>query len=329
MSSTALKTLAVVMVVLSVILGFVAYKLSLGLTEAPEAVETVAAESEQDRVLAVVATARIPAYEPIPAESVALVPISVEPPQYYTDLNSVVGRTALRAIPVGSPVTDESFGSANSLAQAIPVGTQAMSLEISDVIAVGGFVKPGDIVDVLVYIRSSGREVEDSQARVLLESARLLAYEEKLISGAVEETAEGTQQQQRRQRTAVLAIPEKQTTKVMLGASLGELRLALRGPEHSVDFSKNGSNENVDDSDKPEALAQLASNDKASKKPGNKPGENKEEEVDRNEKEKAITLSELTQIKKKRRAKGAPKPPPRATIEVYEGTELKRISRPY
>ncbi len=324
MSSTALKTLAVVLVGLALVLGFVAYQLSQGLTQAPEVVEKPKPEPGADQVLAVVATTRIPAYEPIPAESVALVPISVEPPQYFTDVNSVVGRTALRAIPVGSPVTNESFGSANTLAQAIPPGTQAMSFEISDVIAVGGFVKPGDIVDVLVYIRSSGSEVENSQARVLLKSARLLAYEERLINGAEEESKDGTQQQSRRQRTAVLAVPEKQTTKAMLGASLGDLRLALRGPDQVIDFS-GVDNKPIADGDKPEALAQLASNDASPKQPD----DDKKSKEDRDEEEKVITLSELTEIKQNRRAKDAPKPPPRATIEVYEGTELKRISRPY
>lgn len=329
MSSTALKTLAVILVGLAMVLGFVAYQLSQGLTQTPEVAESPQPEAEADRVLAVVAIARIPAYEPIKPESVALVPISVEPAQYFTDINSVVGRTVLRAIPVGWPVTDESFGSANSLAQAIPAGTQAMSFEISDVIAVGGFVQPGDIVDVLVYVRSSGSEVEDSQARVLLKSARLLAYEERLINGAADESTEGApQRQERRQRTAVLAVPEKETTKAMLGASLGELRLALRSPEHSIEFGDADSS--VDKDNKPEVLAQLASNDaSADSAVKSDKDKNADDKEDGDDEEKVITLSELTKIKQKQAPKGAPKPPPRATIEVYEGTELKRISRPY
>ena len=326
MSSTALKSLAVIMIVLAVILGFVAYQLSQGLAT-PEVAE--APPPPPDQVLAVVAIKRIPAYEPITEESVALVPISVEPPQYYTDLQSVVGRPTLRAVSVGTTITDESFAGANSLAQAIPAGTQAMSLGISDVIAVGGFVKPGDSVDVLIYIRSSGSEVEDSQARVLLESARVLAYEERLINASASDTDGGPGQQQRRERTAVLAVPVKQTTKVMLGASLGELRLALRPTNEGLttNLSADGAPE-TDDADKPEVLAQLAAND-ASPKADKKA----EKEESRDEKEKAITLAELSEIKKKSKPKAAAnrarKAPPRATIEVYEGTDLKRISRPY
>lgn len=327
MSSTALKTLAVIMVALAVILGFVAYQLSQNLTT--EKVAEAPPPPPADQVLAVVATKRIPAYEPITEESVALVPISVEPPQYYTDLQSVVGRPALRPIPVGTTITDESFSGANTLAQAIPTGMQAMSLGISDVVAVGGFVKPGDTVDVLIYIRASGSEVEDSQARVLLESARVLAYEERLINASADDTDGGPGQQQRRERTAVLAVPEKQTTKVMLGASLGELRLALRPTNEKLGANITGDGAPAsEDDDKPEVLAQLTAADASPK--ADKKGEKEE---DRDEKEKAITLAELSEIKKKSKPKPAarrsPRPAPRATIEVYEGTELKRISRPY
>lgn len=322
MSSTALKTLAAILVVAAVVLGFVAYYLSRGLTEAPDVAEQQRTpQPAEDQVLAVVAKRRIPPYEPIPPEAVALLPISVEPDQYYNDVSKIVGRTPLRAVSVGAPVTDEAFSSASTLAQAIPEGTQAMSLEISDVIAVGGFVRPGDMVDVLAYIRASGQEVRDSQARVLLENARVLGYEERLIN-VDPDTANGEEvQQQRRQRTAVIAVPEKDTTRVMLGASLGELRLSLRGDESrtvEADAEKSGG-------EAPEVLATAdgeASGETAK-------AEGTKEEADEQD-QKVITLSELAEIEKRREeSEDKPKPPPRKLIEVYMGTESQRITRPY
>jgi pilus assembly protein CpaB len=67
---------------------------------------------------------------------------------------------------------------------------------------------------------------------VLLENTRVLAYHELLVDrpeGLKEQEQPERSQQGRRQRTAVLAVPDKDTTKLMLGASQGELRLALRG----------------------------------------------------------------------------------------------------
>lgn len=336
MSSTALKTLAVILVVAAAVLGFAAYYFSQGLTEAPETAEREQVpQPAENQVLAVVATRRLPPYQPIAPEAVALLPISVQPPQYFTDVGEVVGRTPLRAVPVGSPVTEEAFGKANTLSQAIPAGSQAMSLEISDVIAVGGFVRPGDMVDVLVYIRASGREVEDSQARVLLENARVLGYEERLINvdaEAVDDNGDD-RQQQRRQRTAVIAVPVEDTTRVMLGASLGELRLSLRGePEPRVDVVDVGAAADGDAeaaAATPEALAPSAQQaaaqpDEAADQPDE--GESDSEKSE----ERVITLRELTAIKDKREEdKDKPKAPPRAVIEVYMGTDSHRISRPY
>ena len=58
----------------------------------------------------------------------------------------------------------------------------------------------------------------------------MLAYEERIIARpqGLKEEQGGPDQSRRRVRTAVLAVPEKETTRVMLGASLGEVRLSLR-----------------------------------------------------------------------------------------------------
>lgn len=335
MSSTALKTLAVILVVAAAVLGFVAYYFSQGLTEAPETAEREQVpQPAENQVLAVVATRRLPPYQPIAPEAVALLPISVQPPQHFTDVGEVVGRTPLRAVPVGSPVTEEAFGKANTLSQAIPAGSQAMSLEISDVIAVGGFVRPGDMVDVLVYIRASGREVEDSQARVLLENARVLGYDERLINVDAEPADDnGNDRQQRRQRTAVVAVPVEDTTRVMLGASLGELRLSLRGePEPRVDVVDVGAAAAGDAeaaAATPEALAPSAQQAAAQPDEATDKRDEGESDSEKSE-ERVITLRELTAIKDKRKDdKDQPKPPPRAVIEVYMGTDSHRISRPY
>lgn len=335
MSSTALKAFAGFLVLAAVILGFVAYRFGAGFAPAGEPAEPAPPQVGENQVLAVVATSRIPPYQPISAESVALVPISVEPAQYYSDVNEVVGRSPLRPVPMGSPVTDDSFAAANTLAQAIPAGSQAMSLEISDVIAVGGFVKPGDKVDVLLYIRSSGREVENSQARVLLEDVRVLAYEERMIN-ADPESDDSERTQQRRERTAVVAVPEKETTRVMLGASLGELRLSLRGDERLVALAESDGDDAAQASTAsetiivPEALAPSSAQTGAA---GNgDDGSAKDADDAARDKDKVVTLSELAAIERRQEGSGgskAPRRPAYSVIEVYEGTNSKRITKPY
>lgn len=338
MSSTALRTFAFVLIVLAVLFGVVAYYMNRQIETGPDA-NVSAPVPEDNSVLAVVAVRPLQPYKEITLEDVSLVPISVQPAQYYTDVGNVVGRQPVRAVPTGSPVTDEAFGRPNALAQAIPPGTQAMSLSISDVIAVGGFVQPGDFVDVLIYLRSAGDQVEASQARILLENARVLAYQEQLINGDAKD-GEGNAGA-RRERTAVVAVPADQTTRVMLGASLGELRLALRAPEETApaEADEAAAPEEVavhsaDGSEPmPEALApaptQVAMNE-SDQSSGPSADSTKED----TNKERVITLKELARVKEKqeeqpRTSRPRQSRPRSATIEVYEGSQSTRISRPY
>lgn len=236
MSSSAAKLMAVIGLVLTVVLAIVLYRISHNYAENAQKPAKAAAASDAPvvpKTLAVVALKPLAAYQPIGKDDVALVEVSVAPADYFTSVAQVVGKEPVVDVDGGAPVTKRYFGEGNLLARAIPPGFQAISVEISDVVAVGGFVRPGDMVDVLVYLRDS-KDVDAAQARVLLRQVRVLAYEERLVDrpeGLTEaddkKAAASRASQTRRTRTAVLAVPEMETTRLMLGASQGELRLAL------------------------------------------------------------------------------------------------------
>ncbi|HXG28479.1 MAG TPA: Flp pilus assembly protein CpaB, partial [Nevskiales bacterium] len=183
MSSTALKIMALVAFVLAIVLGLIAYRMSQTIV-APQPTAPAQGAGAAAQTMAVVAVRPLPAYAPVPGDAVALVPVAVLPEQYFTRTEDVVGKAPLIDVPTGTTLGPRHFREANTLVRSIPPGFQAMSLEINDVIAVGGFVRPGDLVDVLLYIRSTGREVEDSQARILLREARVLAYEDRILNEA-------------------------------------------------------------------------------------------------------------------------------------------------
>lgn len=253
MSSTALKVAAVILVLLTLVLAGVGFSMSRNYaarTAEAEAKAALAAEKLRNtpQVLAVVALKPLAAYKPIGRDDIALVPVSVTPTGYFADLTEVTSRIPLVDIDAGTPVTQRYFKEGNILAKVIPAGHQALALEVNEVIAAGGFVRPGDSVDVIVYFRN-GAGVADAQARVLLENARVLAYEDRVIErpqGLKDEETKGSDQSRRRMRTVVLAVPEKETTRVVLGAGLGEVRLALRGQqtasgeETTAEFTEGG-----------------------------------------------------------------------------------------
>ncbi len=60
----------------------------------------------------------------------------------------MVGRIPLVDVDAGAPITHRYFKEGNILAKVIPAGHQALALEVNEVIAAGGFVRPGDQVDV-------------------------------------------------------------------------------------------------------------------------------------------------------------------------------------
>ncbi|MEK6806896.1 MAG: Flp pilus assembly protein CpaB [Pseudomonadota bacterium] len=227
MSSNALRIIAAVTVLLAVILAVVGYRIS---RQFAENAEKAAQAQAAPQTLAVIALKPLAAYQPIPRDAIVLAPVAVPPTsEYFNNVDLVAGQIPLTDIDTGAPVTKRYFSEGNALARIIPVGHQALALEINEVIATGGFLRPGDVVDVLVYLRGGGG-VEQPQARILLPGARVLAYEERIIDRpqGLKEEQGGPDQSRRRVRTAVLAVPEKDTTRVMLGASLGEIRLSLR-----------------------------------------------------------------------------------------------------
>lgn len=235
MSSNAAKIVAVVAVVLTLVLAFVGYRVSRQYAQDSEQARAqVQAQSKKEKespkILAVVAVKPLSAYQKIGKEDVILAEVAVAPRDYYTTLADVVDKEPLVDVDQGAPVTKRYFAEGNVLAKSVPPGFQAVSVEVTDVIGVGGFVRPGDIVDVLLYLRGDNNDVKSTQARILLKETRLLAYQELLVDrpdGLKEE--EGKERGGRRQRTAVLAVPVADTTRLMLGASMGELRLSLHG----------------------------------------------------------------------------------------------------
>lgn len=291
MSSSGLKIVAAVLVLLAIVLG--AVTVSVFRQNEERAQKAAAREAEQKsavQTLAVVAAKPIAAYQAIDRTALALVPVAVAPANYYTNIDEVVGKIPLIDIDTGAPVTPRYFKEGNLLAQAIPAGYEAVSVEINDVVAVGGFLKPGDIVDVLLFLRN-GAGVDQPMSRVLLPQARLLAYEERIIDrpeGLKE--GENAERQQRRIRTAVLAVPQAETTKVMLGASLGELRLAL----HS---------QGRDSAAQPEDGKEARRSDKV------------------------VTVAELTRLTATQPAvSGQAAPPPPPSVEIYRGSQRERVT---
>lgn len=303
MSSTTLKIVTVVLVLLALILAGVSYRVFHSYAEEAQKATDEAKKQATPQTLAVVALKPLPAYQPIDRDSVGLVPVAVAPAQYFTSLDDVVKHVPLVDIDAGAPVTARYFKEGNVLARVIPPGFQAISVEVTDIIAVGNFVRPGDIVDVLLYLRSgaagnAGSTADQAQSRVLLKDVRVLAYEERIIDRPEGIKDDKNGEPQHRQRTAVLAVPDAETTKVMLGVSMGDIRLSL----HSQNQNAAAQTEPVADNGLPLSPKAIADRE-AAKIP-----------------DKAITAGELSRVRPAPKARNA-----NPSVEVIRGSKAERI----
>jgi pilus assembly protein CpaB len=222
MQSRTVRNLAIAMIVVALGLGLFALRLVRDLRHT-DAAESGEARKELARV--VVAIAPIEQGKSVKADALSLEGVSLVPEGSFQRIDEVVGRKVYQAVGQGEPLLARHFRPPGPVASRIKPGERAIAVKVDGVIGLGGFIQPDDRVDVLLYLSRDQREVPDTQARVLLENIRVLAYGTNLERREQEEHDDNTNNA----RTAVLAVPEADIDRLMLGASKGSLRLALRG----------------------------------------------------------------------------------------------------
>jgi pilus assembly protein CpaB len=222
MQSRTVRNLAIAMIIVAVALGFFALRLVKDLRHTEE--EEVA-DSRVELAKVVVAIAPIEQGKSVEVESLSLEAVSLVPDGSFQKVDDVVGRKVYQPVAKGEPLLSRHFRPPGPVASRIKPGERAIAVKVDGVIGLGGFIQPDDRVDVLLYLARDQREISDTQARVLLENIRVLAYGANLERREQDEKEDNTNNA----RTAVLAVPESDVDRLMLGASKGSLRLALRG----------------------------------------------------------------------------------------------------
>ncbi len=130
-------------------------------------------------------------------------------------------RVALRSISRNEPIVKEKisgFGARASLSQIITEGHRAAAIRVDDVLSVGGFILPGDRVDVLHTYQSSNDRLS-AITNVIIQNVRVLAIDQ-LATETEEAAVVG--------KSATLELTQEQAQKVALANSVGRLSLTLR-----------------------------------------------------------------------------------------------------
>jgi pilus assembly protein CpaB len=238
MNSTLLRFLAVFLAIGAIATAIIGYRLST--RPAPIATPLVPAGFPQ-----VVAAHDLTPGRLLTAQDVRLEMLPQRDPHGYDSAAKVIGKWPLETIKAGSPLLAEHFPRLSPVAQTLHPGERGVAIKVSEVVGVGGFLAPGDHVDVLLYLRGSKETNDISSAQVVLRDVRVLAYGEDTIAtdtqpaiaritgadGKADETRKKPPEKDKSGRSAILAVPEQEAARLMLADSSGQLRLALRGAE--------------------------------------------------------------------------------------------------
>ena len=132
---------------------------------------------------------------------------------------------ALHAIVANEPILADEISGANgkhTLAVAISDGMRAVSLRSNDVAGVGGFVLPGDRVDVMLT-RAAANQPNDAITQVLAENVLVLGVDQSSNDAANTPVVA---------RSVTVEVTPSQAQTISLGQTVGTLSLALR---HTAD----------------------------------------------------------------------------------------------
>ncbi len=156
-------------------------------------------------------------------------PADVVPQGIFHRTKSVVGRGVVLPIAKGEFVLPLKLAGENSgsgLASTIPAGMRAVSVRVSDISSVGGFVQPGTRVDVLMTGNPGGSA--EPQAITVLKNVAVLANGMNMDRSVRGEAQNAP--------IITLAVSPDDAQKLALATAQGRIELALRNP---MDTSQN------------------------------------------------------------------------------------------
>lgn len=173
----------------------------------------------------------------VKAEDVKVVktPTSAFPKGGFTKVADVVERPVISNILLEEPVLDGRLaakGSGGGLAPVIPVGMRAVSVRVTDVVGVAGFVQPGLRVDVLVTGRPPRGQM--SMTTTVLQNLLVLSSGTTLVADQRGQAINAP--------SVTLLVTPQQAEILTLASNEGRIQLVLRNSKDDKVETTPGSN---------------------------------------------------------------------------------------
>lgn len=119
-------------------------------------------------------------------------------------------------------------GKGNILASALEPGNRAMAIKVSPESMVGGFISPGDRVDVILtyQVRLSGDERDEAANKISRQASQTVLENVKVL--AIDQSARKEDDKAKIGRTVTLEVDGEGAEKLALVSQMGDLSLVLR-----------------------------------------------------------------------------------------------------
>ncbi len=138
----------------------------------------------------------------------------------YRDAAAVEGKIALSEIMKGEILLAARFadqGAGSTLAAVVGENMRAVSVRVNDVVGVGGFLLPGNRVDVV----AAYRDRQDTLSETVVQNVKVLA---------VDQSASNDKNEPVVVRAVTLEVTPDDAEKLILAEQRGSIQLALRNP---------------------------------------------------------------------------------------------------
>ncbi len=144
-----------------------------------------------------------------------------------SDVSKLIGTVVRHQVTAGEPVTQGSLvkpGDRGFLAAALGPGMRAVTVPVSAKTGVGGFVFPGDRVDLVLTQTVKGEGDALKASETILSNLRVLATDQ----STTQQTNENGKTVVRAFRTVTLEVTPRIAEKVAVAQTIGTLSLSLR-----------------------------------------------------------------------------------------------------
>ncbi|HWE48064.1 MAG TPA: Flp pilus assembly protein CpaB [Caulobacteraceae bacterium] len=222
----SLRTIATIAI--AIMLGLVAVFLVRGYITNPKTGPATQAQA-QAYATVVVASKPIDRGEALAAAALKVVPFPAAsiPPGAFHTVNEIVSgpnaRLALRSIALNEPILTERIsgpGAKPNLSAELTAGMRAVSLRSNDVSGVGGFVLPGDRVDIFLTRSLTGADNRTTTVtQALAQNVRVLGVDQSSNEDSNKPVVA---------KAVTVEVSPDQAQAILLGDSVGTVSMSLR-----------------------------------------------------------------------------------------------------